>query len=45
MTYEGLFGLEFLKDRETGALYLIDFNPRSLSTTSHFVACHHPVLS
>jgi predicted ATP-grasp superfamily ATP-dependent carboligase len=36
--YHGLFGVEWLKERSTGVLYALDFNPRSLNGNSHLDA-------
>ena len=36
--YHGLFGVELLEERESGQLYLVDFNARSARTTAHYVA-------
>jgi predicted ATP-grasp superfamily ATP-dependent carboligase len=36
--YHGLFGCEWVKDRETGELSALDFNPRSLYGNGHIAA-------
>ena len=37
--HHGVFGIEWLQDRETGKLYLIDFNARPFSSIGHLTAC------
>jgi predicted ATP-grasp superfamily ATP-dependent carboligase len=37
--YHGIFGIEWLQDRETGELYLIDFNARPFSSIGHLFDC------
>jgi predicted ATP-grasp superfamily ATP-dependent carboligase len=36
--YHGLFGCEWVKDRESGEIFALDFNPRSLYGNSHILA-------
>ncbi len=36
--YHGLFGCEWLKERTSGEIFALDFNPRSVSGNSHLVA-------
>lgn len=35
MRYHGIFGIEWLQDRETGVLHLIDFNARPFMSLGH----------
>lgn len=37
--YHGIFGIEWLHDRQTGNFYLIDFNARPFSTIGHLHSC------
>lgn len=37
--YHGMFGVEWLLERDTGEIYLTDFNARSLYTTGHYRDC------
>lgn len=37
--YHGIFGIEWLQDRSSGALYMIDFNARPFSTIGHLRDC------
>lgn len=37
--YHGIFGIEWLLDRETGRFCLIDFNARPFSSIGHLVDC------
>lgn len=37
--HHGIFGIEWLQDRETGKLYLIDFNARPFSSVGHLTSC------
>ena len=37
--YHGIFGIEWLQDRATGELYIIDFNARPFSSIGHLTAC------
>ena len=39
LKYHGIFGIEWLHDRETGELYLIDFNARPFSSIGHLHDC------
>lgn len=39
LRYHGIFGIEWLQDRETGALYLLDFNARPFYTIGHLNDC------
>lgn len=39
LTFHGIFGIEWLRDRETGQLYLIDFNARPFLSIGHLVDC------
>ena len=36
--YHGIFGIEWLQDRKTGELYLIDFNARPFTSIGHLTA-------
>jgi D-aspartate ligase len=37
--YHGIFGIEWLRDRSTGALHLIDFNARPFTSIGHLRDC------
>ena len=37
--HHGIFGIEWLQDRETGKSYLIDFNARPFSSIGHLTSC------
>ena len=37
--YHGIFGIEWLQDRDTRALHLIDFNARPFSSIGHLCDC------
>jgi len=37
--YHGIFGVEWLLDRDTGNFYIIDFNARPFLTIGHLEAC------
>jgi predicted ATP-grasp superfamily ATP-dependent carboligase len=37
--YHGIFGIEWLQDRETDELYILDFNARPFSTVNHLKDC------
>lgn len=37
--YHGIFGIEWLQDRESGKLYIIDFNARPFTSIGHLTAC------
>ncbi len=37
--YHGIFGIEWLLDRETGDFYLLDFNARPFLTINHLADC------
>ena len=37
--YHGIFGIEWLQDRKTGELYIIDFNARPFTSIGHLTAC------
>lgn len=37
--YHGIFGIEWLLEKETGNFYIIDFNARPFTTISHLQAC------
>ena len=37
--YHGIFGIEWLQDRETGKLYIIDFNARAFLSIGHLTSC------
>jgi D-aspartate ligase len=37
--YHGIFGVEWLQDRDTGKLYLIDFNARPFTSIGHLRQC------
>lgn len=37
--YHGIFGIEWLQDRETDELYVLDFNARPFSTVNHLKDC------
>lgn len=39
LRYHGIFGIEWLQDRATGELYLIDFNARPFSSIGHLTSC------
>lgn len=39
LRYHGIFGIEWLFDRETGAFYLIDFNARPFMSLGHLTSC------
>src|SRR4029453_4828206 len=36
--YRGVFGCEWLKERTTGEIFALDFNPRSVYGNSHLLA-------
>jgi predicted ATP-grasp superfamily ATP-dependent carboligase len=37
--YHGIFGIEWLRERDTGAFYVIDFNARPFTTVGHLTDC------
>lgn len=37
--FHGIFGIEWLRDRNSGELYLIDFNARPFSSIGHLTDC------
>jgi D-aspartate ligase len=37
--FQGIFGIEWLRDEKTGAFYLIDFNARPFLTIGHLYDC------
>jgi predicted ATP-grasp superfamily ATP-dependent carboligase len=37
--FHGIFGIEWLLDRQTGKFYLIDFNARPFSSVGHLTKC------
>ena len=39
LRFHGVFGIEWLRDRETGQLYLIDFNARPFLSIGHLLDC------
>lgn len=39
LRYHGIFGIEWMQDRETGRLYLADFNARPFSSIGHLADC------
>lgn len=39
LRYHGIFGIEWLHDRQTGQFLLIDFNARPFSSIGHLCAC------
>jgi D-aspartate ligase len=39
LNYNGIFGLEWLQDRETGDLFVLDFNARPFSSIGHLTDC------
>ncbi|MFT3791848.1 MAG: hypothetical protein QM741_12405 [Rudaea sp.] len=39
LRYHGIFGVEWLLERDTGRFYLIDFNARPFSSVGHLVDC------
>ncbi|WOH36502.1 hypothetical protein RI844_14140 [Thalassotalea fonticola] len=45
--YHGIFGIEWLQDKNTGKFYLIDFNARPFSSIGHLTSCglNLPLLS
>lgn len=47
LNYHGIFGIEWLQDRNTGELYLLDFNARPFYTIGHLRDCgmNLPVLA
>lgn len=39
MRFNGVFGIEWLRDRRSGAFYMIDFNARPFLTIGHLLDC------
>jgi predicted ATP-grasp superfamily ATP-dependent carboligase len=39
LKYHGIFGIEWIKDRETNELYLLDFNARPFLSIGHLYDC------
>jgi predicted ATP-grasp superfamily ATP-dependent carboligase len=37
--YHGVFGIEWIRDRETGEVFVIDFNARAFSSIGHLTSC------
>jgi D-aspartate ligase len=37
--YHGIFGIEWLREQDTGVFYVIDFNARPFTTIGHLTAC------